>query len=222
MTLEEPTKDARRKARLEKKRQARRQEIVDAAQQVFRESGLEPFSLSHVAEALDVSEATLYYYFDGKEDILFELAIAVARQDQRHFLAMIDDALGGAEAMVALLRGFFRHYIDDVDTMVLVYHWMFSRLQDPSRRALATELLRPLRDALVTRLREDRTCGRLLPGIDPARRTDAFLVQCYSLVLAVVRFKYHKWTTIHPLEAFAEDLARQVYRDLRASLLEPE
>ena len=62
-----PAKRAR--ARLERRKAATRQRIVDAASQLFWTQGYEATSIHDVAEAADVAVGTLYLHFSGKADV---------------------------------------------------------------------------------------------------------------------------------------------------------
>ena len=51
--------------------EARRREILHAAASVFREHGYNEAGMRDIAEAADLSPGNLYYYFKGKQEILF-------------------------------------------------------------------------------------------------------------------------------------------------------
>jgi AcrR family transcriptional regulator len=50
-----------------------RDDILDAAAQIFREKGYHATSMQDIAEAVDLRKASLYHHFDGKQKILVEL-----------------------------------------------------------------------------------------------------------------------------------------------------
>jgi AcrR family transcriptional regulator len=56
----------------EEQREAKRNAVLQAAAQLFNERGFHATSLDDVAEKLNVSKPTLYYYVKNKEEILFE------------------------------------------------------------------------------------------------------------------------------------------------------
>jgi AcrR family transcriptional regulator len=68
--------DARRKAALQEGNAAylaRREEIVQAAADVFRQQGFESATLADIAKKLDTDRASLYYYVGSKEELLQEI-----------------------------------------------------------------------------------------------------------------------------------------------------
>lgn len=58
-----------KQTRVERKRGKRIQEILTAAAELFGERGYDAVSLEDVAERLDVTKGSLYYYFSGKDEL---------------------------------------------------------------------------------------------------------------------------------------------------------
>jgi AcrR family transcriptional regulator len=219
MRLSADEREERRLARKEKRQAARRREIVEAAAEVFRQVGLANFSAAPVVEALKVSEATIYYYFESLDALLFELAMDLLKAEVACYLRVIAGAGGGAEAMVDTIRVFYRRSMDDLHSMELLYHWLPSHLTTPQRKERVVVLLDAILDALERRLEDERSYGRASPGLQPRRRAAAFLIQLNGLVVLLQRFAMHKWGLAHELEDVIEDLARQIYRELRGAAL---
>ena len=55
-----------------RKREAKRQAVLQTAARLFNERGFHATSLDDIAEQLHVSKPTLYYYIKSKDDILLE------------------------------------------------------------------------------------------------------------------------------------------------------
>ncbi|MDX2430370.1 MAG: TetR/AcrR family transcriptional regulator [Bacteroides sp.] len=62
--------------RKEREKQQRKEEIIQAAEQVFFSKGFEQSTMDDIAEKAELSKGTLYLYFKNKED----LHMAVARK----------------------------------------------------------------------------------------------------------------------------------------------
>lgn len=58
---------------VERKRQAKRQSILDAAARLFAHHGYHATRMADIAEELGLQKAALYYYFPSKEALLVEL-----------------------------------------------------------------------------------------------------------------------------------------------------
>jgi AcrR family transcriptional regulator len=57
--------------RIRRKSEARRLDILRAAARVFRKSGVAAAGMREIAEEADLSPGNLYYYFAGKDELLF-------------------------------------------------------------------------------------------------------------------------------------------------------
>ncbi|QDD65635.1 TetR/AcrR family transcriptional regulator [Herbaspirillum seropedicae] len=92
---------------MRKKSEERRQAMIDIAAEVFNEIGFEAASMAEISARIGGSKATLYNYFNSKEEIFVEVMIKqVGCQFEELFMALRneDDVKGG------LLR-LARHYL---------------------------------------------------------------------------------------------------------------
>jgi AcrR family transcriptional regulator len=78
--------------RREKKREATKQDILQAAARLFAARGFDATSVEDISEAADVAKGTFYYNFESKEDVVIALRISAD-----------DDAV--ARAQSALIAG---------------------------------------------------------------------------------------------------------------------
>jgi AcrR family transcriptional regulator len=93
------------RSRRERKKQATRRRIVEAATRLFAEHGFDAPTVDQIAEEADVAKGTIYNYFDAKEELLFELLIEVERQVQGE-LDRFAEAPGPLES---ILEEWLRH-----------------------------------------------------------------------------------------------------------------
>jgi AcrR family transcriptional regulator len=61
------------KERREREKEVLRQEILDAARELFVKEGYENVSMRKVAEKIEYSPTTIYLYFNSKADLLYSL-----------------------------------------------------------------------------------------------------------------------------------------------------
>lgn len=66
---------------MKKKTEAKRQAILDVAAQTFRELGFERTSMSEICARVGGSKATLYNYFNSKEELFFAVMSATTEAE---------------------------------------------------------------------------------------------------------------------------------------------
>ncbi len=197
--------------RRNRRSEARRREILHAATAVFREHGYNGAGMREIAEAADLSPGNLYYYFKGKQEILFFC------QDQAldQMLAALKQAQQGngdiAGRLLTLIQAHLHCMLDDLEGSVA--HLMIG--------ALPPEL----RDQLIDkRDRYEQGIRKLIEeGIERGEfaRLDSTLVTRAILGAA-------NWTAqwFHPqgslsVEKIADTLAHYLVRGLTAGQQEP-
>ncbi|BFG80568.1 TetR family multidrug efflux transcriptional regulator VceR [Paraburkholderia terrae] len=91
---------------MRKKTEEKRQSIVDAAYEVFRELGFQQASMSEIASRSGSSKATLYGYFDSKEAMFAEVMTNAAHEIRESFGQLTLDV-----PLRDSLIAFGRHYL---------------------------------------------------------------------------------------------------------------
>lgn len=90
-----------------KNRNGRREAVLEAALEAFSANGFDRTTISQIATASGVPEASIYEYFRNKEDILFSLAdsflLGLQRDLHVHFL--------GVEGVINRFRKFLWHHL---------------------------------------------------------------------------------------------------------------
>ncbi|NHC46702.1 TetR/AcrR family transcriptional regulator [Motilibacter aurantiacus] len=142
--------------RRERKKLATRQAILDAARPLFLERGFDPVTIAEVADAADVSVATVFNHFRTKEDLVFwnqpadERALADAvraagpgervldavrrYEEQRVTAKQEPDAMAGYRRFLTVLAG--------SETLRARERWIEVRRREELQAALA-EVLGP-------------------------------------------------------------------------------
>jgi AcrR family transcriptional regulator len=85
-----------------RRKQERKQEVIDVAAGVFHEKGYGSSSIQDIADGVGILKGSLYYYIDSKEDLLYEILRGVHEEA----LARIDEAVAKETATLAKLRAF--------------------------------------------------------------------------------------------------------------------
>jgi AcrR family transcriptional regulator len=99
--------------RKEREKEARREEIINAAEKIFFERGLSASTMDDVAAAAELSKGTLYLYYKSKED----LYLAVTIRGMELMYKLFEKAVATNENPIKLLLNleeayytFFRDY----------------------------------------------------------------------------------------------------------------
>jgi len=95
-------------ARRERERTARREAILDAAQELIASEGYHGLRMDAVADTVELSKGTLYLYFENKD----ALCAAVATRLIDTFLPFLEDALDAAETGLDAIRALLHAYYD--------------------------------------------------------------------------------------------------------------
>jgi AcrR family transcriptional regulator len=99
-----------------------RERLVEAAKEVFEESGFLDARISDIAARAGQSHGSFYYYFDSKEEIFREVAAAV---DERLFAPMDEVILAHSELkprqrVREAMRRHFERYRDEARIIALI------------------------------------------------------------------------------------------------------
>jgi TetR/AcrR family fatty acid metabolism transcriptional regulator len=133
----------------EHQREERRQQILEAALAVFSQKGYHATNVSDVAAQAGVSQGTIYWYFESKEE-LFQAAILFA------FMDFGEAALGGleeyptaTEKLVAMARA-MENFADVAEGLFMLFlgYWASSDRREESAQ-IWTDLLTEYKDVVV-------------------------------------------------------------------------
>lgn len=104
-------------SRRERQLAARREQIIQAAAWLFASKGFHRTTTRDIAEAAEVSEGTLYNYFENKDDLLIGIMdmLTAAQQIETHFDHPVDEEVG--EFLLTFMRQ-RREYIDEKGPML--------------------------------------------------------------------------------------------------------
>ncbi len=104
-----------RRAVSEADKSARRNAILTAADQHFREVGFEKFSMEVLSRELEVARGTLYRYFSTREELLLNLY----QRQQQHFVDKLMDATATGIGDADFLQSFYTLSLADPTLIAL-------------------------------------------------------------------------------------------------------
>jgi AcrR family transcriptional regulator len=96
------------------RRRARvRQQLLEAAEALMGDRGVDAVTVEEITEAADVARRTFYHHFDSKYDLLVPIARARTKSLNRRMDRLIGDVSDPAEAVSIALRHTFREIPED-------------------------------------------------------------------------------------------------------------
>jgi len=159
--LSDPNPTSRRERRI----QARRAQILDAAASLFAEKGFHRTTTKDIARAVDLSEGSLYNYFESKEELL--LGIMDNLIESQNFNTRLEQALpeNAQDFLYAILqerKAFFDKH------GVMMQAVLSEILVDPElRRRYYRDLVLPAFDVMESHIQARVERGQVR-AMDPA------------------------------------------------------
>lgn len=99
-----------------------RDDILDAAAQVFRQKGFHGASMSDIAEALNVQKASLYHHVASKQEILLAVLERALGMLTNHIASIASQSIPADEKLRLMIRGYLGVLADHADlTSVLLF-----------------------------------------------------------------------------------------------------
>lgn len=131
----------------EEYRDARRQEIAEAAQRVFRRRGFQAASMAEIITESGLSAGAIYGHFRSREEIVHDVAGRVirARVADVEALASLDPLPPPGTVLRTLVAGLERE-VGDVGSVVQLWG---ESMTDPAIRALAASIYARMQTVLT-------------------------------------------------------------------------
>ena len=110
-----------RSARVEQKREQARREILQVAQDLLRDGGVEAVTLASVAGQLGMTKQALYHYFPSKEAMVRSMVTTLVDDEIETLIHVIENSERAEDVLGDLIRAFYDHYIHRLDAFRTVY-----------------------------------------------------------------------------------------------------
>ena len=106
--------------RREREKSERRRTILNCARELILQRGVERVNMEDIAKKAELSKATLYLYFSGKEIIFNEICEESARTFLEHFEPYLQTGVTGTKALIHFWNGFVNLF-GNSDDIVIVF-----------------------------------------------------------------------------------------------------
>jgi AcrR family transcriptional regulator len=106
--------------RREREKTERRRSILNCARALILSQGVDRVSMEDIARKAELSKATLYLYFSGKEIIFNEICEESARIFLGHFKPLLETCVSGIDGLKCFWRGYVELF-GNSDEMIIVF-----------------------------------------------------------------------------------------------------
>jgi AcrR family transcriptional regulator len=149
----------------QKKSEARKGQILKAAERIFARKGFPNSTISDVAREAGVSDATIYEYFPSKEELLFSIPGETARKGRENLEFHLKHIRGAANKIRAIIYHYLWFYQEELD-----YASVAMLILKQNRKFLETKAYRDVRDMsrlILDVLEEGITSHEFAPETSP-------------------------------------------------------
>ncbi|MEV6279162.1 TetR/AcrR family transcriptional regulator [Nocardia sp. NPDC051832] len=207
------TRQDRRKART-------RGRILDAAEELFVESG-DSATIEQIAATADVAVATIYQHFTGKDALQHAIVERAIEANERHLMAIYDATGDPVERLVDAAGAYTRFYLESPRLFAMTQSHQgeaTGAAEDPAA-TMAADRIRALTDRLAGVFDEAVRQGRIrkAPGRDLAHALWGLLNGIIGLAARTDSLRLSETdlraALIQGLEMSLEGLVTATYRD---------
>jgi len=133
------------------KSEARKEQILTAAERVFAGKGFADATVAQVAREAGLSDATIYEYFSSKEELLFSIPLQTTRKAAQELHTHLDYIRGAVNKIRGIIYGYLSFYQNHPD-----YASVLMLILKQNRKFLETEAYQLIREVsrMITRVVE--------------------------------------------------------------------
>ena len=166
-----------------KTKEARRNKIISKALEIFSKKGFQESTIAEISKASGVSEATVYEYFNSKEELLFAIPEEITRESVEDFKKILPYLKGAEHKVRAIVLGYLTLYQNNPQYSSLVLLQLKSNKKFQQTKAY--ELIRNIARLLLDCIREGIDEGVFKKDIDP------YLIR--SMLLGTIEHLCVRW-----------------------------
>jgi AcrR family transcriptional regulator len=147
----------------EQLREERRRQILEAALTVFSQKGFNAANVSDVAAQAGVSQGTIYWYFDSKEELLTAAMLSFFEDFGDETFLALEQCSTAADMLRALAQSMVGFAEEAAGLFMLFLEYWASSAQREESARLWTDLLVQYKDVLVGIIDEAIRRGEFRP-----------------------------------------------------------
>lgn len=167
----------------QKRSEARKEQILKAAEKIFAKKGFHEATISEVAREAGLSDATIYEYFSTKEELLFSIPRETTRRGMERMEGYLKGIRGAGNKIRTIIYHYLLFYQNEPD-----YASVIMLVLKSSRNFLETEAYQVIREGfrgILSVIQEGIDSGEFQPDTDP------YLVR--QMILGVMEHIVIRW-----------------------------
>jgi TetR/AcrR family transcriptional regulator, transcriptional repressor of aconitase len=170
----------------DERREARREQILEAARACLQEQGLEAVSMETIIARSGLSTGAVYGYFKGKDEIINAAVTEGLAELGQAILPILENP--GPPPLPVLMGQVLRAVVDfgtderGIDRLLVSVHGWSHAQSDPKLKAATRAAYRRLRDLFAETVRRWQASGTLDPGDDAGAVAELLTSVCLGFV----------------------------------------
>jgi AcrR family transcriptional regulator len=171
--------------RREREKIERRKTILNCAKELIVAQGVERVSMDDIARKAELSKATVYLYFSGKEILFNEICEDSARVFLEHLQPFLQTCSTGLEAMKCFWRGYVELF-GNSDEMIIIFKvqnhlnsWLPILSTEEQSKSPAIDAILEAMKAIINRCKAE---GVFDPALDSDMAT-RLLLSIFSIIV---------------------------------------
>lgn len=155
-------------SRKERERQAREEDIINAAEKIFIEKSYNEASMEEIANECEFSRKTLYQYFANKEDLYYAVVIRGFTKLLNYFKEEIKNGNTGFEKLQNLGLAYYKFYKDFPGTLNLMNYigYVKSKKENMYKREEFNKTTNLVAQTIAKIIEEGKADGSIRADID--------------------------------------------------------
>lgn len=109
--------------RKEREKLQRREDIIDAAEKVFFEKGIDNATMDDVAEKVELSKGTLYLYFKSKTELHFAICLRALIMMKEIFAVAVDITKTAVENLISIGQAYVQFAQNHANYFKVMMHF---------------------------------------------------------------------------------------------------
>lgn len=202
--------------RKEREKERRYNEIIDAAEKIFFNKGIENSTMDDVAKKAELSKGTIYLYFKSKEDLHFAISLRGMDVMTKMLLEAFDEKHTGAENALNIGRAYIQFFNDHRDYYNAMMSFAASHLknvaEDKKGRIMDEDSPLMVFIKVIEKGKADKTIRADIPSMELA-------VMLWTNMYGLLQFAVYKAELLDMLKINMDNMLMNYFKLLQDGMI---